>query len=179
MRRDYKQKTSEGLDDKQIVMSIGNPELLEHYERESCTGVTLGQLLGVGGSEARARIINRIDFESKTFYLRTDALTLDIWAISHRWEDRAGSDTWKVICDGDETYSCQMFAREVSNLQNYLDSADGCAGLWLDYICINQKDDADKCEQVGLMGSLYLGVVSLVVGASLAPVLPSPDYMNR
>ena len=146
MRRDYKKGAANGESDVQIVMSIGNPQLLEQYEQESCSGVTLWQLLGIT-MDTRARIISSIDIASKTFYLRTDSLSYDIWAFSHRWEERIGCDRWHVVCDGDETHTCLMSAREVSNMQTYLDSSH-CAGLWLDYICINQKDEADKCAQV-------------------------------
>ena len=71
-----------------------------------------------------------------------------------------------------------MFPHEASNIQGYLDSG-GCSGLWLDYVCIDQNDEEDKCAQVGIMGTLYMAVTSLVVGKGLAPGMPSIDYIDR
>ena len=125
----------------------------------------------------KARVISSIDFESKTFHLTTQNLSSDVWGFSHRWEVRDGAETWQVIC-GDERYTCLMFPHEVHNIQDYLDGGE-CIGLWLDYVCINQNDEQDKCAQVGIMGSLYMTVTSLVVGKGLAPVMPAIDYTDR
>jgi hypothetical protein len=125
----------------------------------------------------KARVISSVDFDCKTFHLTKQDLSYDIWGFSHRWEMRDGAETWHVIC-GNETYTCLMFPHEVQNIQSYLDSQE-CVGLWLDYVCINQNDEKDKCAQVGIMGTLYMAVTSLVVGKGLAPVMPSIDYTDR
>ncbi|KAH7120724.1 hypothetical protein EDB81DRAFT_233400 [Dactylonectria macrodidyma] len=35
--------------------------------------------------------------------------------------------------------------------------------LWIDQICINQADNGEKSEQVGLIGSIYLGAKQVLV----------------
>ena len=102
----------------------------------------------------KARVISSIDFENKTFHCTTQTLSYKVWGFSHRWEVRDGAETWHVVC-GNEQYSCLMFPHEASNIQGYFDSV-GCSGLWLDYVCIDQNDEEDKCAQVGIMGTLYM-----------------------
>ena len=153
------------------------------------TNVDIELLDDTSKSTTKARVITNVDFENNTFYLSTQGLSYDVWGFSHRWEDRGGAETWQVLVsasdNGDESqsqyyeeYTCLMFPHEVQNVQSYLETGD-CSGLWLDYVCINQNDEKDKCAQVGIMGTLYMSVTSLVVGKGLAPTMPSIDYTER
>jgi hypothetical protein len=44
--------------------------------------------------------------------------------------------------------------------------------LWIDAICINQQDDAEKSTQIPLMGRIYANAVSALVWLGLLPVRP-------
>jgi len=178
IQRKYNFLHDSGLSDDEIAerLLLEYPSLKDAFVENQSKNIPLRSMLGMP-PETRARIIRSVDFDKKVFYLETKPLSYSIWAFSHRWELRVECETWTVKCDQEE-YTCLMFRHEVENISNYLAMPD-CEGLWLDYICINQNDEQDKCAQVGIMGTLYKNVTSLIVGKGLAPIMPSVDYTNR
>eukprot|EP00301_Raphidiophrys_heterophryoidea_P025297 c8456_g1_i1.p2 GENE.c8456_g1_i1~~c8456_g1_i1.p2 ORF type:complete len:456 (+),score=152.38 c8456_g1_i1:65-1369(+) len=123
----------------------------------------------------KARIVTGFDTGSRVVHCHRGDITKNVFALSHRWQERQGSQNWTVNCDG-ETYPCNLFPEEASNLQSYVDKY---GSLWLDYICIKQGDDKDKVAQVSIMGGIYSNATSLIVGPGLAPCMPNMDYIER
>jgi len=123
----------------------------------------------------QARVIVSFDKSNKVVHAKRSQITNKVFALSHRWQDRPGSDQWTVECDG-ESYPCELFDEEVMHLDSY---ARKYGNLWLDYICIKQGDEDDKIAQVSIMGNIYSNATSLIVGVDLAPCMPKPEYIDR
>ena len=95
----------------------------------------------------------------------------DYEALSYTWATENGNyrRSSQIRCEGARiwvTKNCELALR-------YLRKENANRALWVDAICINQKDDTERGHQVGMMGSLYskasevliwLGESSLEVG---------------
>jgi len=123
----------------------------------------------------QARIVTDINSSNHSIECQRANITSKVHALSHRWQERDGSTKWTVHCEG-ESYTCQLFPQEATNLENYVEKY---GPLWLDYICIKQGDENDKIAQVSIMGSIYSNATSLIVGVDLAPRMPGPEYIHR
>jgi hypothetical protein len=75
---------------------------------------------------------------------------LDCTTLSYHWIDPKG-DLCKIRCNNVDFYVTKTVYSALYNLRSHtLDLA-----LWVDAICINQKDDAEKGNQVQRMGEIY------------------------
>lgn len=126
------------------------------------------------------RVIKSVDVPSRVIRCAREAPGAAIFAISHRWEGREQmqAETWAVVCDEDEPYSCLLTSAEACHIQLYL-GHERCDGVWLDYACINQESGADKNAQISIMGQIYLLCTTVIVGSGLSPTMPPPDYLRR
>ncbi|KAH6690803.1 heterokaryon incompatibility, partial [Leptodontidium sp. MPI-SDFR-AT-0119] len=77
------------------------------------------------------------------------AATLSFSALSYRWGDEAPVSN--ILLNG-----CSIPVRE--NLHQFLQHARDAGwymNLWIDAVCINQDDKAEKAQQIGIMGTVY------------------------
>ena len=78
-------------------------------------------------------------------------------ALSYVWGDP--SITGQIQCNG---AACSVTANSAIALR-YLRLRDRERIIWVDAICINQKDDSEKTHQVGQMRGVYTGAEQVVV----------------
>ncbi|KAF7560263.1 hypothetical protein G7046_g3888 [Stylonectria norvegica] len=74
-------------------------------------------------------------------------------AISYAWGEREFSRTLEIRCDGDSSY-----LRITLNLETLLRGVRASCfprRLWIDAICLNQKDEMEKAKQIPLMRNIY------------------------
>ena len=132
-------------------------------------------------SNIRPRTIYAIDLDGKIITCKREIPSEANHALSHRWEGDARDGPmyvqWTVNVEGEDPYSCRLTIDEATNVDLYLSKYG--QGLWLDYVCINQGSTDDKNAQVSIMGQIYLGCCTLVVGPSLSPNMPPKDYTSR
>jgi len=129
------------------------------------------------GNTVKPRMVYSIDFYSREIFCKRDVPTNKFHALSHRWQNREENTSWTVKVDNEETYECQLENEEAKNLDHYLKTFG--QGIWLDYVCINQNSADDKNAQVSIMGQIFLGCCTLVVGPNLSPTMPPDDYCSR
>lgn len=78
-------------------------------------------------------------------------------ALSYTWGDP--TPTHSIECNG-----CSLgIGRNLFTALKALRSSEGSQFLWIDAICINQSDVAERSEQVQYMTSIYRGAVSVLV----------------
>ena len=95
--------------------------------------------------------ISRID-------LKDDAAMLLDWdAISYAWEGQQPSET--ILVDGQELGVTPNVMGIIKDLRRL----DQRAMLWIDAICINQADQAEKNFQVSIMRSIYQNAKRVVI----------------
>lgn len=70
-------------------------------------------------------------------------------ALSYAWDSHKG--TADIICDGRIIKVSKNCVAALRRFQN----ASGVERLWVDAICINQSDTAEKKVQLGIMGEIY------------------------
>jgi hypothetical protein len=78
-------------------------------------------------------------------------------ALSYVWGAKFG--TQPLLCDSSEihiTPNCESALR-------YLRRKNKTITLWVDAICINQKDTKERGQQVGIMGSIYREAYRVVI----------------
>jgi hypothetical protein len=73
----------------------------------------------------------------------------DYEAVSYTWGDNTYVDT--MTCDG----KALGIAANIRDALQRFRSANEVRTLWVDAICINQNDDIEKSQQVGIMGLIY------------------------
>lgn len=74
-------------------------------------------------------------------------------ALSYRWGDP--EDRLPLIIDGKACGIGANAVKALPQLQPPQDKDDGVHHFWVDQICINQEDTAEKSRQVSLMGQIY------------------------
>ncbi|KAE9367140.1 HET-domain-containing protein [Stipitochalara longipes BDJ] len=83
-------------------------------------------------------------------------------ALSYVWGDIRDSDT--ILVDG-----CTVsVTRSLETALRHLRYPDKPRTLWVDYVCINQKDVLERSQQVAKMGSIYEQASSVVIWLGLA-----------
>jgi hypothetical protein len=83
-------------------------------------------------------------------------------ALSYAWgEDRKA---YAIICNGKRLYVTKSLFRALCQLRRNGQTAR----LWVDALCINQADNAEKSVQVCMMGAIYKGAQHVRVWLGLA-----------
>ena len=72
-------------------------------------------------------------------------------ALSYCWGDSSSPPTFPISCNG-HTFRVH---RNLHDALPILASRDSLLPIWIDAICINQNDEAEKIEQLGLMVKIY------------------------
>jgi hypothetical protein len=96
------------------------------------------------------RLLNVCDSALETFELKK---TPPYLAISHAWSDHIFAQQLPI----DTSYGGKAIQ---STLSNRFPSLRYC---WIDNFCIKQDDDADKAEQIPLMGLIYRNAVAVLI----------------
>ncbi|KAJ4179443.1 hypothetical protein NW755_012528 [Fusarium falciforme] len=81
-------------------------------------------------------------------------------ALSYVWgDDNKTRSIWIINSPGDKFGKCKKtripVTESLDTALRYLRRRREAITLWIDQICINQADNSEKSEQVGLMGSIY------------------------
>jgi hypothetical protein len=100
------------------------------------------------------KIHPKVEFALETFSVN-DAPQYE--ALSYAWGTLPASE--ECICNGDCFYVSPTLYRALQCI--YRDREPGW--LWVDAICINQKDEAEKASQVAEMGGVYTYADQVVV----------------
>ena len=91
-------------------------------------------------------IHSQSNFTLENAYLRDNPRYI---AISHRWGD------FKDLCNVRVNDNEDQLPRHVNSMLSNLYHKHQVTRVWLDMICINQKDPEEKSEQVPMMGEIY------------------------
>ncbi|KAF2649452.1 hypothetical protein K491DRAFT_610731, partial [Lophiostoma macrostomum CBS 122681] len=78
-------------------------------------------------------------------------------ALSYVWGDPG--DTISMFCEGSLFEATRSLHTALTNLR----LPNAVRTMWVDAICINQKDDVEKSRQVPLMGKIYSLAKKVVV----------------
>ena len=93
-------------------------------------------------------------------------------ALSYYWGDREPPAFLSV-------YGCALpVTQNLKVALAYLRSSEKPRRLWVDAICINQNDVAEKASQVGIMRQIYQRAHQTVVWLGQAPKVESFPMMN-
>lgn len=124
------------------------------------------------------RFFISLSVENKTVQCRRGKPGSDLYAISHHWEkrDETSMTTFHVQCDGESEYTCILSEQEALHIDAYLKRY---GDIFLDYVSIDQSSYRDKCDQVAILGNIYLDCTTLIVGPKLSPTPPPEDYLKR
>jgi len=77
-------------------------------------------------------------------------------ALSYRWGHELD---WPLLCDGHVV----MINQNLADVLRHLRRPDGIRRLWVDFICINQKDEAELSAQVRIMRHIYKQAARVLV----------------
>ncbi|KAF3020158.1 hypothetical protein E8E14_009450 [Neopestalotiopsis sp. 37M] len=90
---------------------------------------------------------------TQRFALSTDGYTTPVQytALSYTWGDPDPSTDTTIDCAGHKLTITQSLATALKHFRQ----KDHSILLWVDQICINQKDDEEKNQQIPLMSSIY------------------------
>jgi hypothetical protein len=83
-------------------------------------------------------------------HVRKSDLSLEYEALSYTWGD---ASKLKSIVIG-ASHEFHVTSNCYDALRRFRDH-DGKRLIWIDAICINQEDDAERTQQVGIMGEIY------------------------
>ncbi|KAI1323462.1 heterokaryon incompatibility protein-domain-containing protein [Xylariaceae sp. FL0255] len=108
---------------------------------------------------------NRVQYKLITVELHD---SLEFTAVSYMW---GSSECTKTIFIGDAHEL--PITKSTNECLNIL--SDG-GRLWIDSICINQKDSEEKSRQVGLMGAIYGHATKVVAILGISPKGVDPYY---
>lgn len=78
-----------------------------------------------------------------------DESRVDYDAISYRWESQANTE---LVFSNLQTYILTDIHRKMIQDLRY---TDGIRRIWIDAICINQRNIAERSQQIQLMGTIY------------------------
>lgn len=84
---------------------------------------------------------------------QTSAKHLDYAAVSYAWGKLELSQTLEIRCDGDVKFI--KITRNLDTFLRCLRTGDKPQYLWIDAICLNQDDVAEKAQQIPAMGNIY------------------------
>lgn len=100
------------------------------------------------------------------------ALRAPYSAVSYTWGPREFTHHLEIEHDGDTSYL--KITTNVDILLRYLRDQRVLRNLWIDAICLNQNDDAEKAQQIPLMGCIYgqAQQVHIWLGTDNCTILP-------
>lgn len=148
--------------------------------QDACLSVTEYLAVPIGSSQKQIRLLTLEAAERgdgvvctlKSVLLKDD---MDFKALSYAWHN-PGSGLSKLITLGDmEAYRIgDNLYRALQDLR----TPHKARRLWIDALCINQSDDAEKGQQVQLMGNVYRSAERVVIWLGTG-VLRSPSEQSR
>ena len=59
-----------------------------------------------------------------------------------------------------------------------VDAAGCCSSLWIDAVCINQHDPAERAQQVAIMGNIYAAAADVLIWAGAPPEGLDLDHLG-
>jgi hypothetical protein len=89
--------------------------------------------------------------------LRIGLLTRKYNALSYCWG--SGEAVKSFICDG----KVMLIRENLAECLKHLAASDRVVPIWIDAVCINQLDDAEKLQQIQLMARIYQQASLVVV----------------
>jgi hypothetical protein len=114
-----------------------------------------------------------------TSYLRVVDIDTDssFTALSYVWGKDAHSEPHSIQCDGVRFQVSRNCHSALFHLRQKL----GAFTIWVDAICINQEDTAEKCQQIPLMGDIYSesAIVYVWLGEGTDSSDRAMDYLSR
>lgn len=82
------------------------------------------------------------------------ARAVEYYAVSYVWGKPEFTQSLEVRHDGDDT-SYLRITPSVDVLLRHLRTLSDSCYLWIDAICLNQNDEAEKAQQIPMMGRIY------------------------
>lgn len=142
----------------QVANTIQTAQRLDHTGPNATTIVKLAPLytrLEPSRYEIRLLTVDRVqpgDFETSVLESTLRTVSLDrktsYYAVSHRWDTSGQSERVSVNSHAVRVSSNLVFAMRQFFKQGY-------RTFWIDSICVNQDDLAERGQQVMLMGAIY------------------------
>ena len=120
--------------------------------------------------------LNPRDLRFKTSHISREAAP-SYTAVSYTWGDQQPTSTirldGKLFSVRPNLLSCLYYLSQAHHKAEV-----GWDWIWVDAICINQQDDREKSEQVGLMSRTYSDARMVSVWLGLVPVSKSTFIQN-
>ncbi|KAK2669006.1 Heterokaryon incompatibility [Fusarium oxysporum f. sp. vasinfectum] len=85
---------------------------------------------------------------------RLSTQALGYYAVSYAWGKHQFSATLEIKCDGTSSSSLRI-TPNVDALLRCLRASDETRCWWIDAICLDQENDAEKAEQIPAMGRIF------------------------
>lgn len=120
---------------------------------------------------------------------------IHIRLVEHDLKDHPEYETVSYVWGGEDGDSTQckpvyvgpfwdviLATRNCSSLLHYLRPRRGCRIIWLDAICINQADNAEKPTQISRMSDIYANcerVVAYLGEDLVSPLIPGSSFRPR
>ena len=82
---------------------------------------------------------------------------LQFYALSYTWQGQSRSGS--IICNG----TVLKVTPNVKTALGYLSQREACLPVWIDAVCINQEDAAEKSLQIPFMEQIYSNAVKIIV----------------
>ncbi|KAI8649715.1 HET domain-containing protein [Fusarium keratoplasticum] len=117
---------------------------LKRFRYEALSGATSSRLIKLLPA---LRQESTIRIELSEFHFGSE---VEYEALSYTWDDQR--PTKEVICNGTVLLVTKNVSLALRRLRSNLGKH---RTIWIDSICINQKDNAEKAAQVSNMGSIY------------------------
>ena len=104
------------------------------------------------------------------------------YAISYVWGEQDFSSSLEILDESQaEPPSFLSITRNVDNVLRRFRSEKEEQHLWIDAVCLNQEDNAEKAQQVPIMGSVYeqAKAVHVWLGPEDAHTMETVGILNR
>ncbi|GAW16383.1 hypothetical protein ANO14919_058090 [Xylariales sp. No.14919] len=111
--------------------------------------------LGLGGQTIRLIELAPADFSALPIRCRLveEKLTpaLSYKALSYSWKNGDGTPDVAIYCNSKPIYVSANLHAALRRMR----APNAVVRIWVDAICINQQDDAERADQVGMMRDIY------------------------
>lgn len=163
-------------------LEVGQARLLElDMTRDALTGKIYTFVIPDSSSQSRSsHSVSSLEEISGTF---------QYYALSHHWEpkpkDPKDERTIALRYNGDKLFDLTIRPSLYELLREFQSKVKLDSGMakyiWIDAICIDQDDEADKKLQLPRMGSIYNGAVSVIVwlGASTDESMQAIKFIDK